>query len=281
MKLRNLPYLFFLLLFSCKSYNPGVSDESLTGGFVILVLITVFLGGGFLWLGLIVEPKEKKEREAQEKLWEIENQKRREYERKEFEELKKNKVIFDSHKILLKRINTLSEMTSPCNKCSEETYTVWELNKSTLTIRCNACKKKFVINNTKTEDGFVNSFFDAFTNYRKLLDMENEYTFELIDNDFNFINLKKNEPLCRGILFDATGGEVEEIEVEINQTRRISKQVQDRVWRRDEGKCQNCGSKEKLEFDHIIPFSKGGANTYRNIQLLCESCNRSKSDKIG
>jgi 5-methylcytosine-specific restriction endonuclease McrA len=26
---------------------------------------------------------------------------------------------------------------------------------------------------------------------------------------------------------------------------------------------------------------KGGANTYRNIQLLCEPCNRSKSAKIG
>lgn len=281
MKLKNLTYIYLLFLLSCKSNNPGVSDESLTGGFVIVFGIIVFFVGGVLWVELIDEPKEKKKREAQEKLWEIENNKRKELERKEFEELKKNKEVFNSHKILLKRINTLSEMTPPCNKCSEETYTVWELNKSTLTIRCNACKKKFVINNTKTEDGFVNSFFNAFNNYRKLLDMENEYTFELKDNDFNFLNLRKNEPLCRGILFDATGGEFEEIEVEINQTRRLSKQVQDRVWRRDEGKCQNCGSKESLEFDHIIPFSKGGANTYRNIQLLCESCNRSKSNKIG
>jgi len=52
------------------------------------------------------------------------------------------------------------------------------------------------------------------------------------------------------------------------------------VWRRDEGRCVKCGSQEKLEFDHIIPVSKGGSNTERNIQLLCESCNREKSDKI-
>jgi len=52
------------------------------------------------------------------------------------------------------------------------------------------------------------------------------------------------------------------------------------VWRRDQGRCVICGSQEKLEYDHIIPFSKGGSNTERNIQLLCERCNRQKSDGI-
>ena len=65
------------------------------------------------------------------------------------------------------------------------------------------------------------------------------------------------------------------------RSRRISQDVKDKVWRRDEGKCVECSSNENLEFDHIIPHSKGGANTYRNIQLLCEKCNRSKSAKIG
>jgi len=65
------------------------------------------------------------------------------------------------------------------------------------------------------------------------------------------------------------------------RSRRISQDLKDKVWRRDEGKCVECSSNENLEFDHIIPHSKGGANTYRNIQLLCEKCNRSKSAKIG
>lgn len=52
------------------------------------------------------------------------------------------------------------------------------------------------------------------------------------------------------------------------------------VWNRDGGRCVKCGSQTRLEFDHIIPVSNGGSSTARNIQLLCESCNRSKSDSI-
>ena len=64
-------------------------------------------------------------------------------------------------------------------------------------------------------------------------------------------------------------------------SRSISHEVKDRVWNRDKGKCTECGANENLEFDHIIPHAKGGANTYRNIQLLCQDCNRRKSDNIG
>lgn len=60
----------------------------------------------------------------------------------------------------------------------------------------------------------------------------------------------------------------------------IPKNVKNEVWKRDNGVCTECGSNENLEFDHIIPFSKGGSSTYRNLQLLCERCNRTKKDKI-
>ena len=53
------------------------------------------------------------------------------------------------------------------------------------------------------------------------------------------------------------------------------------AWNRGGGKCAQCSSNIRLEFDHIIPFSKGGSNTYRNIQLLCEECNRKKTNQIG
>lgn len=34
-----------------------------------------------------------------------------------------------------------------------------------------------------------------------------------------------------------------------------------------------------LRIDHIIPISKGGTNDEENLWLLCENCNRAKSDK--
>jgi len=73
--------------------------------------------------------------------------------------------------------------------------------------------------------------------------------------------------------------EAEKIDKE-GQREVIPEEVRIAVWRRDEGKCVKCGSKAKLEYDHIIPISKGGSNTVRNIELLCEKCNREKKDNI-
>ncbi len=52
------------------------------------------------------------------------------------------------------------------------------------------------------------------------------------------------------------------------------------VWQRDKGRCVKCGSNQNLEYDHIIPVSMGGSNTARNLQILCEFCNRSKGGNI-
>ena len=67
----------------------------------------------------------------------------------------------------------------------------------------------------------------------------------------------------------------------VNGRGAIPSDVRIEVWRRDGGRCGRCGSRERLEFDHIVPIALGGSNTARNIELLCEVCNRSKSDSIG
>jgi hypothetical protein len=60
----------------------------------------------------------------------------------------------------------------------------------------------------------------------------------------------------------------------------IADEVKAFVWQRDGGRCVSCGGQERLEFDHIIPLALGGSNTARNLQLLCETCNREKGASI-
>lgn len=62
---------------------------------------------------------------------------------------------------------------------------------------------------------------------------------------------------------------------------RIPREVVDAIYSRDGGKCVYCGIAENLQLDHIIPFSKGGATSLENMQLLCQKCNIEKSNKIG
>lgn len=64
------------------------------------------------------------------------------------------------------------------------------------------------------------------------------------------------------------------------KTRFIPKKVKEEVLARDNWQCVVCGKKENLQFDHIIPYSKGGSNASENLQILCASCNRKKYTNI-
>jgi hypothetical protein len=63
--------------------------------------------------------------------------------------------------------------------------------------------------------------------------------------------------------------------------RIIPTAVKLEVWKRDSGKCVQCGATSDLHFDHVIPYSKGGTSiTAENVQLLCARHNLEKHDKI-
>jgi 5-methylcytosine-specific restriction endonuclease McrA len=71
-----------------------------------------------------------------------------------------------------------------------------------------------------------------------------------------------------------------EAQVAQAQRARIPEEVRVAVWVRDEGRCVRCGSEDDLQFDHVIPVSRGGGNSEENVQVLCGDCNRLKGDGV-
>ena len=71
-----------------------------------------------------------------------------------------------------------------------------------------------------------------------------------------------------------------ELIMEGSKRRHIPHSIVSEVYHRDGGKCVLCGSTDNLLLDHIIPVSKGGADTAENLQVLCQKCNLKKSNKI-
>lgn len=54
------------------------------------------------------------------------------------------------------------------------------------------------------------------------------------------------------------------------------------VFKRDSYVCQYCGeafTSTELTIDHVIPRSRGGANTWENCVSACERCNAYKGDR--
>ena len=104
--------------------------------------------------------------------------------------------------------------------------------------------------------------------------------FKLMDSYQKQVNGRSVFKFILQLTDEKIKGLEEVVELEAD-ARLIPSEVKGQVWKRDKGKCVQCGSKEHLHFDHILPYSKGGTSRdVRNIQLLCAKHNLQKSDKI-
>jgi hypothetical protein len=175
--------------------------------------------------------------------------------------------IRDKYRILLDIATTTYDL-KVCPKCFELKMELLKFSPTgqSITCKCTHCSKGQILKllTGKSESEIVDWLDNIKTligTFRGILDPE--FWQKEIDNTFtvniNADSVKTAEAVKRNVIPEA---------------------VRHEVWRRDGGKCVNCGSQENLEFDHIIPISKGGANTSRNLQLFCEPCNRKKSSKI-
>lgn len=51
------------------------------------------------------------------------------------------------------------------------------------------------------------------------------------------------------------------------------------ILKRDNFECQYCGSVKNLTIDHLMPRSKGGKSTWKNLVTACARCNSLKGDQ--
>ena len=152
-----------------------------------------------------------------------------------------------------------------CSKCDDNNHYMIDVNSqgTGINMSCLTCEKKvWFKSRLEFEDGKkLRTLWEEFLGLNNRIPKTKILSFETKQNEDGFEDLKEN--------------------YKSRKRESIPQNIKDKVWNRDGGQCVQCGSNENLEFDHIIPHSKGGADTYRNLQLLCELCNRSKSNKIG
>jgi hypothetical protein len=60
------------------------------------------------------------------------------------------------------------------------------------------------------------------------------------------------------------------------QRQPVPRAVREAVFSRDGGRCVECQSNFDIQYDHVIPWSLGGADTVQNLQILCAQCNARK-----
>jgi hypothetical protein len=157
---------------------------------------------------------------------------------------------------------TSTYLTEPCSRCLEAEMELIEISPNARSIhyKCTHCGKK-----TRSPAGTPDAgeAIELWDRYRSLV------------QQFNTIS--KDQKHEFSVLFKTV-----EAPLPFEQTTRtpIPEAVRTEVWRRDRGRCVQCGTNQNLQFDHIIPVSKGGATTAKNLQLLCQPCNSAKRAKI-
>ena len=225
-----------------------------------MIIFIIFVIG--LVIILIYVLTKEKEEDEEEYFNSLKEARRRE---KRIEQEKILEDIRNKSKPLLNLIKSNYELKY-CPKCFENKMELLNVSPTGASVeyKCVHCARvqtgKLLPNMDGSESIYhFNGIKELVKNLMQPLD--NDFTLEDLHNTFVVNNIIKNG-------FSNPKREV------------IREVVRNEVWRREQGRCVKCGSQYNLEFDHIIPLSKGGSSTARNLQLLCETCNRKKSDKI-
>lgn len=114
---------------------------------------------------------------------------------------------------------------------------------------------------------------------------------EIKESIKNIIKEISDDQMGGGIKFDSKvyiNKRIEKVEKILQEygldtKRTLSYDEKLQFWHDNEHKCSLCNKKltnfDEVEFDHIKPYSKGGKTEVENTQMLCQNCNRLKSNK--
>lgn len=73
--------------------------------------------------------------------------------------------------------------------------------------------------------------------------------------------------------------------IQVKRERAVAREMRNSSWWRQQvgkGICYHCEKKfarEDLTMDHLIPLSRGGRSTKKNIVVSCKQCNSLKKNQ--
>lgn len=163
--------------------------------------------------------------------------------------------------VALRALVEESFLVNPCFTCQEYDMRVLEVSPNARSVhyQCVHCGKKM-----RAVAG-TPAAAEALSRWRRLGALVDEWT------------RYSRHPISLPLTFKTIAGP---LPYEETSRAPIPVGVRTEVWRRDRGGCVVCGSKENVQFDHIIPVALGGATSAQNLQLLCRQCNLAKGARI-
>ena len=108
---------------------------------------------------------------------------------------------------------------------------------------------------------------------------DNSYDAEDLESKIKVLMMDDDVTAKKGIYEYLLSGGAKENKLSIRAFTESQKRA---AYEKQGGICPICGESheyEDMEGDHITPWSQGGKTTPDNLQMICKSCNRKKSDK--
>ena len=108
---------------------------------------------------------------------------------------------------------------------------------------------------------------------------DNSYDAEDLESKIKVLMMDDDVTAKKGIYEYLLSGDAKENKLSIRAFTESQKRA---AYEKQGGICPICGEfheYEDMEGDHITPWSQGGKTIPENLQMICKSCNRKKSDK--